>query len=191
LIREILLLPFPEQLLEKDRNCHSNSLSQPRGPLQTLWHRGALAISVFALIALLTLWVGEYRFESQRLPRWSAVGDMAAMSLKSLVFGKLHAATAFVPGAEDGCYVGIAEPTNTARRMPSSLESSLRTRLICRWRPSRRRTFSHRLESVIWSGQKVQADGRRGRGIYRFGLKTLPRLARCIWIAEYSAVIGC
>jgi hypothetical protein len=34
-----------------------------------LWHWVFLAISMSALVALLVLWVGEYRFENQQLLR--------------------------------------------------------------------------------------------------------------------------
>jgi heme/copper-type cytochrome/quinol oxidase subunit 4 len=39
-----------------------------KGKRRPLWHWIALVIAVLALIALVTLWVGEYRFENQRSP---------------------------------------------------------------------------------------------------------------------------
>jgi hypothetical protein len=40
-----------------------------KGKRRPVWHWVALAISVFALIAIVMFWVGEYRFENQRFPR--------------------------------------------------------------------------------------------------------------------------
>jgi hypothetical protein len=40
-----------------------------KGKRRPLWHWIALAISMFAVIALVTLWIGESRLENQQFPR--------------------------------------------------------------------------------------------------------------------------
>ena len=42
---------------------------ESKGKRRPLWHWVALAIAACFLIILVTLWVGEYRFENQRFPR--------------------------------------------------------------------------------------------------------------------------